>query len=218
MEHKSTRDHALALIKAGLNAVPLVGGSIASLIGDYIPTATQRDTERAMEMLGEKLTALGVRVDVENVNKDEFSELFKSCYLVIVRTHQHEKLQAAANILANLLLRSGDPAKASYNELDHLIRCVEALSIGAITVLGAARRVATTAGQGSQGHFNFSQLHETVPQMDASLLMSLVSELRGFNLIHVQEPPIKMPDYANYLLELTPIGRRFVERFIEGSM
>lgn len=216
MQHKSARDHILAVLKAGANAVPMVGGPLASLIGDYIPTATQRDTERALELLGEKIAALGTRVDVESVNKDEFSELFKSCYLVIVRTHQEEKLRAAANILANLLLRPNDPAKVSYSELDHLIRCAENLSIGAISALGAARRVATTAGQGSQGHFQFSQLHETLAQMDSALVMSLVSELRAFNLIHVQEPSIRMPNYANYLIELTPIGRRFIERFIEG--
>jgi hypothetical protein len=43
---KTAGDHALAVIKAGLNAVPVVGGSIASLIGDYIPTATQKTIER----------------------------------------------------------------------------------------------------------------------------------------------------------------------------
>ena len=60
------------------------------------------------------------------------------------RTHRDEKLRAAANILANLLLKPGDQAKVSYDELDHLIRCVDALSIGAITVLGAIRQVSAT--------------------------------------------------------------------------
>ena len=48
-------------------------------------------------------------------------------------------------ILANLLLRPGDPAKSSYEELDHLIRCIDDLSIGAIHVLGAARTIALGA-------------------------------------------------------------------------
>src|SRR4029077_18768661 len=84
-----------------------------------------------------------------SVNKDDFSELFKSCYLVTVRTNREQKLQAATAILANLLLRPSDPAKSSYEELDHLIRCIDALSIGAITVLGAARTIAATSGQGA---------------------------------------------------------------------
>jgi hypothetical protein len=103
-----------------------------------------------------------------------------------------------------------------YEELDHLVRCLDALSIGAITALGAARRLAETPG--TQGRINFDQLHRQFGQMDASLLMSLASELNALNLLHVTEPPIPTPEYGNYALELTPLGKRFVERFIEGNV
>ena len=116
----SAKDHALAIIKAGINLIPLVGGPIASLIGDYVPTSTQAVIERSTELLAQKLDALKDRIDVEAVNKDDFSELFKSCYLVIVRTNREQKLQAATAILANLLLRPADPAKSSYEELEHV--------------------------------------------------------------------------------------------------
>jgi len=170
-----------------------------------------------MELLGETLKTLEGRIDVDAVNKEDFSELFKSCYLIVVRSQREEKLRAAANLLANLLLKTSDPAKVSYEELDHLVRCLDALSIGAISVLGAARAIAISAPMGGQGHFHFDQLRDAFPSYDVSLTMSLVSELRGLNLLHVQEAGIKMPDYGNYLLDLTPIGLRFVERFIEGS-
>jgi hypothetical protein len=212
------KDHALAVVKAALNLIPVFGGTLGSLIGDYVPSSTQERIDRAVEMLGEKLTSLQARLDIDAVNKEDFAELFKSCYLVIVRTHREEKMRAATSILANLLLRPGDADKAPYEELDHLIRCVDALSIGAISVLGAARRIANTAAMGSQGHFQFSQLASSFKHFDASLVMSLVSELRSLNLLRVQEPSIRLADYGNYLIEITPIGRRFVERFIEGTV
>ncbi len=81
----SPRDHALAVIKAALNLIPSVGGALASLIGDYVPTSTQRSIDKTMTLLGEKLTSLEGRIDVDAVNKEDFSELFKSCYLVVVR-------------------------------------------------------------------------------------------------------------------------------------
>jgi hypothetical protein len=146
MSKPTPKDHALALVKAGLNLIPVVGGAIASLIGDYVPSSTQKAIERTIELLGEKLGALQGRIDVDAVNKEDFSELYKSCYLVIVRSNREEKLHAAAAILANILLRPGDPSKSSYEELDHLIRCIDALSIGAISVLGAARRIASSRG------------------------------------------------------------------------
>ena len=212
----SAKDHALAIIKAGINLIPVVGGPIASLIGDYVPTSTQAVIERSTELLAQKLDALKDRIDLEAVNKDDFSELFKSCYLVIVRTNREQKLQAATAILANLLLRPGDPARSSYEELDHLIRCIDALSIGAITVLGAARTIAATC-QGAQRSFQFDQLRNAFPGFDPSLVMSLVSELSALNLVRIQEGGIRMPDHSEILIEVTPIGVRLVERFIEGK-
>jgi len=183
----SPRDHALAVLKAALNLIPNVGGALASLIGDYVPTSTQRSIDKTITLLGEKLTSLEGRIDIDAVNKEDFSELFKSCYLVVVRSNREEKLHAAAALLANLLLRPGDVSKASYEELDHLVRCLDALSSGAISVLGAALRIATKAPSGSQGHFHFAQLNSAFPQFEASLLMSLVSELRSLNLLRIQE-------------------------------
>ena len=90
---KNKSDHTLALVKAGLSAVPVVGGSIASLVGDYIPTATQKSTDRALELLQNRLEELAERIDVKAVNRDDFAELFKSCYLTIVRSHRDEKLR-----------------------------------------------------------------------------------------------------------------------------
>jgi len=217
MKH-TPKDHVLAVVKAGLNAIPTVGGPIASLIGDYVPMSTQSSIEHATEALAEKVNELEGRIDPDAVNKDDFSELFKSCYFVIVRTNREEKLRAAASILANILLRPGDPAKSSYEELDHLIRCVDALSIGAISLLGAARCIAATAGQGAQRSFHFPQLRSAFASLDASLIMSLISELRALNLLRVQEGAIRMPEHGEVLIEVTPIGERLVDRFIEGRM
>jgi hypothetical protein len=89
---KVASEHALAVIKAALNAVPVVGGSIASLIGDYIQTATQRAVDQALSDLSEQLTQLGDRIDATKIDRDQFSELFKSTYLVMVRTHNKHKL------------------------------------------------------------------------------------------------------------------------------
>jgi hypothetical protein len=154
---------------------------------------------------------------VEAVNKEDFSKLFKSCYLVAVRSNRNEKLNAAAALLANLLLKPGDPAKFSYDELDHLVWCLEALSIGAIAVLGAVRKLADS---NENRMIKFNLLQDLFPQFEFSLLMSLVSELRALNLVRVQdEGAIRMPDRSGIGIELAPIGRRFFERFsINGAV
>jgi hypothetical protein len=215
---RSLSDHALIAVKAGLSAVPYVGGSLAVLVDAYIPEQAAKAAQRTMKLLAEKVAALGHRVDRDIVNKEEFSELLRSSIQVCARTSREEKLRAAANILANHLLLSGDAAKSPYEELDHLVRCLETLSIGAIGVLGGIRRISTTAPMGVQGHIQFEQLEPLFNQLEPSLLMSLVSELRSLNLVRVQEPAIRPSMYGGILREISPIGRRFVERFIEGDM
>lgn len=212
-------DHLLIAIKAALNAVPTIGGAIASLVGDYIPLSTQRSVERTVELLTQKFTTLEGRLDSENIDKDEFSELFKSCYLVVIRTSQEVKLRAAASILANLVLKDGDTDKVPYTELDHLVRCLDGLSIGAITMLGAARKIASNIAPDRNGGktIQFEILHEKLKDWDLSLLMGLLSELNSYNLLRIEgAPAIAMPEYGNYPVTLTPLGARFVERFIEA--
>lgn len=220
MSSKKTKsDHALAVIKAGVSAIPCVGGSIASLIGDYVPSATQRSIETAIEILNQKVEQLGDRIDPDAVNKDEFAELFKSCYLSIVRTQQRAKLNAAAGLIANILLRKDDPEKLTYTELDHFARCLETLSIGAIEILGhavgIARKSKPNEYKAQPVRFDFEDLKGRMPQTDAFLLMGLVGELNSMNLVHLAgAPQIATPAYANYPVQLTPLGVRFCERLL----
>ncbi len=219
---KTKSDHALAVVKAAVSAIPGVGGSLASLIGDYIPSSTERSIERTLEMLQERLERLEERVDTEGLNKDEFSELFKSCYLIIVRTHQESKLRAAANLITNILLKPGDPVKLSYTVLDHFVRCLDALSIGAIETLGKALSIAERDRDKNSLkesiRINFEDLQRDSPETEPALLMGLVGELNSFNLVHLSgAPSVRTPDYANYPIEFTPLGGQFVKYILEAE-
>lgn len=216
-----SRDIALVLLKSGLNAVPLVGGSIASLL-DFVPTAHQQNLEKSVVLFCQRLTDLEHRIDVEAVSKEEFAELFQTTAHIMERTHRDEKLQAAANILANLLLKPGDPAKSPYEELDHLIRCVDGLSIGAITVLGAIHNTLAKRPLGpNTDAILFQHLRAALPQMRAALLRSLVSELEAFHLATAQPLAIRgsgEEEYDGSHLRITPVGATLIERFIEGHI
>lgn len=223
---KSRTDHTLAVVKSALSAVPYVGGSIASLMSDYIPSATERSIQRALVHLGNRVEELGERIDIDAVNKDDFAELSKSCYLSIVRSHRDNKLRAAAGILANLLLREDDPDKLTYTELDHYARCVETLSSGAIEVLGVVVQRAHLQPRLleeskldwtiTSTRMNFSELHAKVPQYSPDLLMGLIAELDKANLIYRESSPaIEMADYGNHAIRLTPLGTRFCRFLLE---
>lgn len=228
---KTKSKHTLAIIKAGISAVPIIGGSISSLIGDYIPTATQKSIELAVQDLQAKLEKLEKRIDVDAVNKDEFAEIFKSSYLIIVRTHQEKKIKAITSLIANVFLKEGDPEKLSFTELDHFTRCLDSLSIGAIEVLSnVANYIRKThyggdlskayGGDYNQGRaFEFSVLQERLPDTHPSLLMGLVSELNSLNLLHMPSAPtIRTQNYANYPIELSILGVRFVLTILKDEI
>ena len=209
-------EQTLTIIKAGISLVPGVGGAIASLIGDYVPTATQKSIEMAFGLLEERLTDLEGRIDVDNVNKDEFAELFKSCYLSIVRTHQKEKLNAAVSLIVNILLKEGDQDKLSYRELDHYSRCIDNLSIGTVEVLGGIYKglsieyIESSLLQ-EQRRIEFGSLRSRIVDIDPALLMGLLEELNSLHLIHLSGvPSVRTTEYSNYPIERTRLGDRFV--------
>lgn len=216
---KTASEHALSVIKAGISAVPVFGGPIASLIGDYVPTATQRIIEEAIKELKSKFDSLKERLDVESVNKDEFAELFKSCYLVIIRSHKREKINAATSLITNILLKANDPDKLDYTELDHFAHCLDSLSIGAYEVISLACVLANSnAGKYELGsfHFCFRDLSEKMQDTDDSLIMALTTELTSLNLLERSQMRIQVKDYSDYYYKLTPLGTKFVKHLIDN--
>ena len=216
---KEPRDHVLAVVKAGVSAVPVVGGTIASLIGDYIPTATEKTIRESIDLLGKRLEEFGDRIDDECVNKDEFSELFKSCYLIIVRTHQEEKIRGSVELICNILLKKDDADKLNYTEIDHFVRCLDMLSKGAIEVLGHIVAVAQSMSRERVGvenvRMNFADVRNRTTDMEPDLLMGLLGELNSFHLVHVTVTPgVRTANYANCPIELPPIGVRFTRHIL----
>jgi hypothetical protein len=218
----TSTDNAIAIFKAALSAVPYVGGPLASLLGDYVPTSTQRNIQKAVDSLESQLTELADRIDADAVDKEEFSELFKTAYLIVVRSHHEERTRAATRLVANILLRQGDGEKLTYTELDHFARCLDQLSIGALRVVTTAVVTVEKQAPGFIAHKSlsilFEQLQTKLPDLSPHLLMGLISELVSFNLMHrAGSPSIRTPDYANYSLEVTPLGARFVSHVIGAT-
>ena len=222
MVSKTKSDHALAIFKAAVSAAPVVGGPIANLISDYIPSATEKSLNRAAELLEKRLKEFEDRLDPSNVNKDHFAELFKSSYLSIVRSHNDEKLRAATNLIANILLKDGDIEKLSYTELDHFARCVENLSSGAIEVLSVAFKKAEKSKKkdiltdGSYVIYT-SDLKAQFSDITLHLLMGLIGELHSENLLRSEPPGFDVGIYPNYRIQLTPLGLRFVKYILTNT-
>lgn len=218
MKATAARDLALSAVKAALSATTPLGAVVASLISDAVQAHTDKAIKRAIELLRDQIDRLQDRIDLDAVNRDELAEVSKACYFIILRTTREEKLRAATSLIANTLLREGDPDRLDYDELDHFIRCIDSLSAGAISVLGQVYDMALAQKQDPRAgefRFNFSELHSRMPETSAELLMGLIGELNAMNLVHLPgAPSVRGVGYANYRLELTLLGTAFVDRLL----
>ena len=209
-QKKTAQDHIINVVKAGFATVPFCGG-IATLIDDYVPKSTEQSINKFIEEVGQEIKRLENKIDLGAVNKDEFAEMFKSCYIGIVRTTQEDKIRIFSKMFANIILKESEPEKLPYTELDHLVRALNNISIGALhTLIIIYQDIKTRKNM----RFNFSGIQSKDPEQDSALLMGLLNELNSVNLIHmIGVPSVRTPDYGNYSMEFTQLGRRFVERF-----
>jgi hypothetical protein len=215
-------DHAYSIAKVVLTAalsgvagpVSAAIGAIGSLICEYAPSASQKADQRAHELLFYEIGKLGSRIKSDAINKEEFADLYKRFCAVTAKTNREEKLRAAARIVASSLLPPGDPAKSTYEELDHLMHCVDALSIGAMASLAYAIQ-AKAPRLASRGDvvLRFPELRQR--DQDPDLAYGLVSELDNLNLLHITEGAIGAREYENHQFRVTRMGVRFYERFLK---
>jgi|GEM_PF-3046778 len=222
-------DHVLALTKATLSALP-GGGVLASLIGDYIPTSRERSIKQLCDHLVSEIDRLGDRIDQQQFNRDELTELIQRAIYASIKTTRQEKIQAAANIVANAMLSEDDADKISYSELDHFLNAVDGLSAGAFHILAISSRVPADQSTGAllnpggPGEVKFSsgELVARIKDIEPLLVMSLVAQLHNWNLLRRGEVGVTHYDRErrvplNIPIYLTEPGYKFVRYVLNES-
>ncbi|MGB2695558.1 MAG: hypothetical protein WBD55_10265 [Dehalococcoidia bacterium] len=107
LERTPIGDHIHNVVTAGLNAVPFVGGSLASLIDDYIPKRKEERIRDFLEKLAEEVDGVKDRLGAETsqyVRTDEFAYLLERAFRGAVEAYQEDKIRAYRAVLVNSLL------------------------------------------------------------------------------------------------------------------
>jgi len=169
------KDHVLNAIKASLNAVPIVGGSIASLMDDYIPESRTTRYEQFTISLAQKLEEKADKLDADKVSTDEFAYLFVKVYENLKRDYQREKLIAYRNILVNSL--AVDINASLVERYLHLVEQLSALHLRVLSVFisDARNRASLTP------NFSSSSLMQTaralLPDIPEEYIRSCIFDL-----------------------------------------
>jgi hypothetical protein len=99
-------DVALAVVKAGVSAIPVVGGSVAELFGLVVTPSLDRRREEWMHSVADRLKGLEEKVNgfrIEDLSKNEaFISTLTHASQAAIRSHQQEKLDALRNAVLNV--------------------------------------------------------------------------------------------------------------------
>lgn len=207
-------DHILAIAKASFSAIPFIGGSIASLVGDYIQSSSQKNEKKLIEILTFKISQLENRIVLDEINKDEFAELFKECYLITLKTSREEKIQACTNILTNNLLEAKDQEKLSFDKLELFTKVLDRISFGSIKLLNTIVLLSKKKQNFGWEELKFASLLAELGypnNIDPALILSFTGELASFKFIILKDESYLSPSYADHRIRLTESGKEFID-------
>jgi hypothetical protein len=105
----SKGDIAHSLVKAGLSAVPVMGGPAVELFQMVVQPPIERRRHEWMKEIGEKLEELEKKgLKLEDLQKnDQFISAVMRASTAAIRTHQKEKLAALRNAILNIAAGKG---------------------------------------------------------------------------------------------------------------
>jgi len=101
---KTKGDAAHAIAKAGLSAIPVIGGPAAELFQNVIQPPLEKRRIEWMQQVGEKLRELeenGLKMEDLKENEEFISAVMHASQIAL-RTHQNEKLRALRNAILNV--------------------------------------------------------------------------------------------------------------------
>lgn len=105
LDETPTFDHALTVALAGLQAVPVIGGVIATFIDEYVPRRKRRRLVSFVQDLSARLRVDADRVDREFVRTEDLGDLLEDVLDAAQQRRNEEKHHYYAAALANSLTR-----------------------------------------------------------------------------------------------------------------
>jgi len=209
---KTTKgDAAHAIIKAGLSAIPVVGGPAVELFQHLVQPPLERRRGEWMAAIGEKLQELENRgIDIEVLGqKDEFISAVMHASQIALRTHKEEKRKALINAVFNVA--SGQsPGEA----LEHMfLEWVDSLSVLHIQILNLFQNPTPPPGM-SMGGLS-SVLEYNMPHLKgrSHIYIQIWRDLYSRGLVNTDGMNTTMSSQGLAVKRTTAIGDEFL-RFI----
>ena len=123
------------IIKAGISATPLLGGTVAELFDFVVSPHLSKRKDGWLESIAKALNELSQKVDSFDISKLSENDVFISVLLeassMAIKTHQAEKHEMLTNAVCNSVCST----KLEYEQIKHFIAMIDGLSLEHILIL-----------------------------------------------------------------------------------
>jgi hypothetical protein len=132
-------DHALVAGIAALNAIPVIGGVVATFISEYIPRRKQARLVGFVQDLGRQFDAERERIDADFVRSSEFDRMVEDVLDRVQQVKNEEKLGYWAALLAGVATRDR-PAQSDRERMIETLDGVRASNLRLLHVIATTRQ------------------------------------------------------------------------------
>lgn len=199
-------EHVLNLFKAVLSTTP-IGGFIASLMSDYIPSSKQLRMEHFIEETAKILATLQDQIDMNRFHTDHYAYIFEQCLRGVAQHPQQEKIDCYKAILINAAM----PSNVTDDEQDYYLNLVNTLSPVHIRLLSILHSVSKIPQNGPK---NGQTIQTILRGVDKDVIISAAAQF--YQLQFMKTKPDSFSGFINVDLSLiggrlTSAARKFIE-------
>jgi hypothetical protein len=130
--HISKINHIQSVVLSALAGVPVIGGSLSTLISNYAYEYKARRILGFIEDLGQGVEDIKNEIDNEYIKKEEFSFIFEQTLKGVIENYQKEKIDCFKYILLNSMK---NPRDINQEEREIFLKLVNDLTSRHIRIL-----------------------------------------------------------------------------------
>lgn len=199
-------DHALTVSLAGLNAVPVVGGVIATFVSEYVPRQKQQRLVSLVQDLTKEFVSERDRIDREYVRTKDFARMVEDVLDRAQAVRNEEKL----GLWARLVAGAARTDRPSRTETERMIETLDGIRPDQLPLL----HVIATTNEPPPGLWAggvFSTIQWKLPDLSEDEARRLWAELNRLDVVG-SYPSGTMTAHGagNLMAHMTPYGRAFV--------
>lgn len=178
------KDIAEMIVKAGISAVPMVGGSIVSIIGDLQSERKEKRMDEFLKTFAEEMQGRVKKIESSYISQEDFLDIFEN----ILRDIMNQRVKFKRDCLRHLLVNSITTPLTTYDMTEEYQMLLSRLTDLHIVILHCFYQKRNIYKNNEEKDLNeiFDCVKESLAifQLTDQKILELIIDLENLNLIN----------------------------------